>query len=105
MATRPDTAVKPATDSARRTFDVAIVGAGYVGVPLAQVFAEAGKSVVLLDVDAERVAKLNRGESYIEDIPSPTLRELVEERGLAATTDTDVLREADAILIPPPTPL
>jgi UDP-N-acetyl-D-glucosamine dehydrogenase len=91
--------------AAGRTFDVAIVGAGYVGVPLGQVFAEAGKSVVLLDVDAERVAKLNRGESYIEDIPSATLRELVEERGLTATTDYDVLRESDAILIALPTPL
>src|SRR2546427_659343 len=105
MATRPDTAVKPATDSARRTFDVAIVGAGYVGVPLAQVLAEAGKSVVLLDVDAQRVEMLNRGESYIEDVPSATLQELIGEHALAATTDYDVLRDADAILIALPTPL
>jgi UDP-N-acetyl-D-glucosamine dehydrogenase len=85
--------------------DVAIVGAGYVGVPLAQVFAEAGKSVVLVDVDAARVAQLNRGESYIEDVPSETLKRLVEEHGLGATTDYDELREADAILIALPTPL
>jgi UDP-N-acetyl-D-glucosamine dehydrogenase len=84
--------------------DVAIVGAGYVGVPLAQVFAEAGRSVVLVDVDADRVAQLNRGESYIEDVPSETLRRLVEN-GLAATTDYDELGEADAILIALPTPL
>ncbi len=50
--------------------DVAIVGAGYVGVPLAYAFAEVGKNVVLVDIDSERVARLNRGESYIEDIPS-----------------------------------
>ena len=50
--------------------DVAIVGAGYVGVPLAQVFAEAGRTVLLVDVDETRVARLNRGESYIEDVPS-----------------------------------
>ena len=60
--------------------DVAIVGAGYVGVPLAQVFAEAGRSVLLVDVDAERVEQLNRGESYIEDVPSETLAPLVERR-------------------------
>jgi UDP-N-acetyl-D-glucosamine dehydrogenase len=85
--------------------DVAIVGAGYVGVPLAQVFAEAGRSVVLLDVDERRVAMLNRGESYIEDVPSDKLRELVEERGLTATTHYDVLRDVAAIVIALPTPL
>jgi len=100
----PETST-PTADAGRRTFDVAIVGAGYVGVPLAQVFAEAGKSVVLLDVDEERVAMLSRGESYIEDVSSATLRSLVEERGLAATTDYDVLRDADAIVIALPTPL
>ena len=85
--------------------DVAIVGAGYVGVPLAQVFADAGRSVLLVDVSAERVAQLNRGESYIEDVPSAKLKQLVKERGLRATTDYDELREADAILIALPTPL
>ena len=85
--------------------DVAIVGAGYVGVPLAQVFAEAGRSVLLVDRDAERVAMLNRGESYIEDVPSETLKPLVDSHGLRATTDYDELRDADAILIALPTPL
>jgi UDP-N-acetyl-D-glucosamine dehydrogenase len=85
--------------------DVAIVGAGYVGVPLAQVFAEAGRSVVLLDVDEGRVAMLNRGESYIEDVPSDQLRELVDQRGLTATTDYDILRGTAAIVIALPTPL
>ena len=85
--------------------DVAIIGAGYVGVPLAQVFADAGQSVLLVDVSPERVAQLNRGESYIEDVPSEKLKQLVDERGLRATTDYDELREADAILIALPTPL
>jgi UDP-N-acetyl-D-glucosamine dehydrogenase len=85
--------------------DVAIVGAGYVGVPLAQVFAEAGRSVLLVDRDAERVAQLNRGESYIEDVPSAALKHLVDGGGLRATTDYDELRDADAILIALPTPL
>jgi UDP-N-acetyl-D-glucosamine dehydrogenase len=85
--------------------DVAIVGAGYVGVPLAQVFAEAGRSVLLVERDAERVAQLNRGESYIEDVPSAALKRLVDAELLRATTDYDELRDADAILIALPTPL
>jgi UDP-N-acetyl-D-glucosamine dehydrogenase len=84
--------------------DVAIVGAGYVGLPLAQVFAEAGRSVVLVDVSAERVAMIERGESYIEDVPPETLKQLVAD-GLRATTDYDELRDADAIVIALPTPL
>ena len=85
--------------------DVAIVGAGYVGVPLAHAFAEVGKSVVLVDIDPTRVERLNHGESYIEDIPSETLKPLVESGRISATTDYDELREADAILIALPTPL
>jgi UDP-N-acetyl-D-glucosamine dehydrogenase len=85
--------------------DLAIVGAGYVGVPLARAFAEAGKSVLLVDVDAERVAALNRGDSYIVDVPSEKLKELVDAGLVAATTDYDDLREVDAILIALPTPL
>ena len=86
-------------------FDVAIIGAGYVGLPLAQVFADAGKSVVLLDVSAERVAAIMRGESYIEDVPSEKLKALVDARLISATTDYDVLRDTNAILIALPTPL
>jgi UDP-N-acetyl-D-glucosamine dehydrogenase len=85
--------------------DVAIVGAGYVGVPLAQVFAEAGVSVVLVDVDAGRVDALNRGESYIEDVPSEKLAPLVAAGTVAATTDYDAIRDADAVLVALPTPL
>ncbi|MGH3039908.1 MAG: nucleotide sugar dehydrogenase [Gaiellaceae bacterium] len=85
--------------------DVAIVGAGYVGVPLAQVFAEAGVSAVLVDVNADRIAALNRGESYIEDVPSEELRPLVEAGTIAATTDYDAVKDADAILVALPTPL
>jgi UDP-N-acetyl-D-glucosamine dehydrogenase len=85
--------------------DVAIVGAGYVGLPLARVLAEAGKTVVLVDIDAERVAQLSRGESYVVDVPSDALRSLVESGRVSATTDYDVVRETDAILITLPTPL
>ncbi|TML47584.1 MAG: nucleotide sugar dehydrogenase [Actinobacteria bacterium] len=85
--------------------DVAIVGAGYVGLPLARVFAEGGKTVVLVDVDEERVERLSRGESYVEDVPSNVLRAFVADDRIAATTDYDVLREVGAILISLPTPL
>jgi UDP-N-acetyl-D-glucosamine dehydrogenase len=85
--------------------EVAIVGAGYVGLPLGQAFAEAGVPAVLVDVDAERVEAIGRGESYVEDVPSSTLRPLVEAGTLAATTDYDAVREADAVLVALPTPL
>ncbi|MET0561650.1 MAG: nucleotide sugar dehydrogenase [Gaiellaceae bacterium] len=85
--------------------DVAIVGAGYVGLPLARTFAEAGTSVLLVDVDADRVAQLEAGESYIEDVPTEILRPLVEAGLITSTTDYDELREADAILVALPTPL
>src|SRR6186997_681991 len=85
--------------------DISIVGAGYVGLPLAQVFAEAGQRVVLLDIDARRVDQITKGESYIEDVPSSALRPLVEAGTLAASTDYDAARETDAIVIALPTPL
>jgi UDP-N-acetyl-D-glucosamine dehydrogenase len=85
--------------------EVAIVGAGYVGVPLAQVFADAGRRVVLVDVQQSRVDRLNNGDSYIEDVPSDVLGKLVDGGVLTATTDYDILRETDAILIALPTPL
>jgi UDP-N-acetyl-D-glucosamine dehydrogenase len=84
--------------------EIAIIGAGYVGVPLAQVFVEAGRPVVLVDVVKERVDRLLRGESYIEDVPSEKLRALLDA-GLTATTDYDAVRETDAILVALPTPL
>jgi UDP-N-acetyl-D-glucosamine dehydrogenase len=87
------------------TADVAIVGAGYVGMPLARVFADAGKNVVLVDVDQEVVDGINRGESHIGDVPSDTLKMLVDAGRLTATADYDALKDVDAILIALPTPL
>jgi UDP-N-acetyl-D-glucosamine dehydrogenase len=66
--------------------DVAIVGAGYVGMPLARVFAEAGKKVVLVDVNEDVVAGINRGESHIGDVSSDTLKALVDASRRRATT-------------------
>jgi UDP-N-acetyl-D-glucosamine dehydrogenase len=85
--------------------EIAVVGAGYVGLPLAQIFAAAGRPVVLVDVVPELVAALNRGESHIEDIPSESLAKLVGDGLVSATQDYDALRETDAILIALPTPL
>jgi UDP-N-acetyl-D-glucosamine dehydrogenase len=74
-------------------------------MPLAEVFAEAGKNVVLVDVDEDLVDGINRGESHIADVRSGTLKRLVDEGRVAATTDYDSLQDADAILIALPTPL
>jgi UDP-N-acetyl-D-glucosamine dehydrogenase len=85
--------------------DVAIVGAGYVGMPLAQVFAEAGKKVVLVDVDQQVVDGINRGESHIGDVSSEALKKLVDAGLVSATSAYDEVKDADAILIALPTPL
>jgi len=92
-------------DSETTTWDAAVVGAGYVGVPLAYRLAEAGRSVLLVDISEELVAALNRGESHIGDVPSEQLAPLVHERRIRATTDYNELRHVDAILIALPTPL
>jgi UDP-N-acetyl-D-glucosamine dehydrogenase len=86
-------------------YDVAVIGAGYVGVPLATTFAEAGCSVLVVDVVEPVVERLNRGESHIEDVPNDRWRPLVDAGKVRATTDYEELREAEAILIALPTPL
>jgi UDP-N-acetyl-D-glucosamine dehydrogenase len=85
--------------------DVAIVGAGYVGMPLARVFADAGKGVVLVDVKQDVVDGINRGVSHIDDVRSGELKRLVDAGRISATTELDVLADVDAILIALPTPL
>ena len=86
-------------------YQVAVIGAGYVGVPLAATFAEAGCRVLLVDVIEDVVAALNRGESHILDVPSERLAPLVEKGLVHATTSYEELRAAHAILIALPTPL
>ena len=85
--------------------DIAIVGAGYVGMPLARVFADAGKEVVLVDVDPDVVEGISRGESHIGDVPSEVLAALVEGGRVTASSDYDVVKDVDAIVIALPTPL
>ncbi|HEY5660392.1 MAG TPA: nucleotide sugar dehydrogenase [Gaiellaceae bacterium] len=85
--------------------DVAIIGAGYVGMPLAKVFAAAGNNVVLRDVNSAVVDGINRGESHIGDVTTGELQKLVEAGRIKATLDIAEAAEAAAILIALPTPL
>lgn len=84
---------------------VAILGLGYVGLPLAAVFAEAGFQVLGVDPDEMKVAALDRGESYILDVESHKISSLIESGKFKATTDFSQLQEMDAISICVPTPL
>ena len=84
---------------------VGIVGLGYVGLPLAVEFAKAGFSVTGIDISQEKTKKVNAGDSYVGDIPSATLKPLVETGKLRATTDFSAVLELDTINICVPTPL
>ncbi|HEY9121839.1 MAG TPA: nucleotide sugar dehydrogenase [Brevefilum sp.] len=88
-----------------RSARVGIVGIGYVGLPLAVVFAEAGFKVIGVDPAEEKVAAINRGESYIIDVDSARVRALVDAGKLSASTDYSVLQDVDAVSICVPTPL
>lgn len=90
---------------ANREARVGIVGLGYVGLPLAVEFAEAGFNVMGLDVSPSKVDQINRGESYIPDIPTSRMKPLVDSGKLCATTSYDDLRTADTVSICVPTPL
>jgi UDP-N-acetyl-D-glucosamine dehydrogenase len=88
-----------------RQAKVAVVGMGYVGLPLAVVFAEAGFDVTGIDPITSKMEALNRGESYILDVSSEQVHALVDQGRLRGTTDYAVLREIDAVSICVPTPL
>ncbi|HWX44752.1 MAG TPA: nucleotide sugar dehydrogenase [Solirubrobacteraceae bacterium] len=82
---------------------VGIVGLGYVGLPLAVAFAHEGCDVVAVDVDPRKVAAIEAGESYIEDVPSDQLRAMGER--IHASTRYARLERTDAVLVCVPTPL
>lgn len=88
-----------------RTARIAIVGLGYVGLPLAVQFAKSGFAVTGMDVDESKLARLNAGTSYIQDVESSDLRQFVAAERLTGTSDFSRLREADAIIVCVPTPL
>jgi UDP-N-acetyl-D-glucosamine dehydrogenase len=89
----------------QKTAQVGVLGLGYVGMPFATVFANAGFTVTGIDPDAEKVETLNQGVSYIQDVSTEELAPLVEAGKLKATTDFSVLEEMDAVSICVPTPL
>ncbi|MGA2598240.1 MAG: nucleotide sugar dehydrogenase [Bryobacteraceae bacterium] len=88
-----------------RTARVGVVGLGYVGLPLAVEFAGAGFHVTGIDVMESKVGALNRGESYVQDVPTALLRKYVDSGRLVATTDFSVVKDLDTINIAVPTPL
>lgn len=90
---------------ADRTAHMGIIGIGYVGLPLAMVFAEAGFKVTGIDVDVNKVAQLNAGHSYVSDVPDRQLAAVREAGRFEATTDFSVIATLDTISICVPTPL
>src|ERR1700684_3022958 len=88
-----------------RTARVGIVGLGYVGLPLAMEFAKAGFSVTGIDIQESKVSQLNRGDSYVQDVPTDTLKKWVSGGKFRATSDFSVILDLDTINIAVPTPL
>ena len=84
---------------------VGIIGCGYVGLPLALRFAEAGHRVTGFDTDPKKVSMLNSGKSYIEHIQQTKIQQFVNSKHFGATTDFEKLKDCDAIIICVPTPL
>jgi len=88
-----------------RRASVGIVGLGYVGLPLAVEFAKAGFTVTGIDVNTQKVERVNAGDSYVGDISSDVLSALVKDGKLRATTDFGIVSELDTVNICVPTPL
>jgi UDP-N-acetyl-D-glucosamine dehydrogenase len=88
-----------------KTARIGVLGLGYVGLPLAVVFAQAGFEVTGIDPIEEKIKKLEQGKSYVLDVPDETIKILTTSGKLKATTDFAVLQELDAVSICVPTPL
>jgi len=100
--TTKETLVKKLRDKTAR---IGILGLGYVGLPLAVVFAEAGFHVTGIDPDSRKVDSLKKGISYIPDVKTESVEKLVKSGFFSATTDFSTLQELDAVSICVPTPL
>jgi len=100
--TTKETLVKKLKD---KTASIAILGLGYVGLPLAVVFGEAGFHVTGVDPDKRKIDAIAKGESYIPDVKTEAVAKLVKSGMLTATTDFSVLKDMDAVSICVPTPL
>lgn len=88
-----------------KSYRIGIIGLGYVGIPLALTACKSGFKVLGFDIDAKRVAQINRGESFIKHIPTEAIAAAIKEDRFRATIDFDELRDVDAIIIAVPTPL
>lgn len=88
-----------------RTARIAVVGLGYVGLPLVRALVGAGFRTLGFDIDAKKIAKLSAGQSYIGNLPSDWIATCIANRTFEPTADMSRLGEADAILICVPTPL
>lgn len=84
---------------------VGVIGGGYVGLPLARAAAQAGFRVLVFDIDHAKVERLRQGKSYIQSVSSEEITVLMRQKLFGATSDFDVLREVDIIVICVPTPL
>src|ERR1035437_4749412 len=85
--------------------NIAIVGLGYVGLPLSLQFARNGVNVIGLDIDPAKVAVINRGESYIKHIAPSLIMEQVSSGRFRASTDFSEIKQVKAVIICVPTPL
>jgi UDP-N-acetyl-D-glucosamine dehydrogenase len=99
----------PATETLREKIHtcqarVAVIGLGYVGLPLAVAFADRGFSVVGIELDTERAARIMAGSSYIEDLDDALLQKTLAAGKMSATTDVSVLRDVDVVIVCVPTP-
>jgi len=102
---RPSAAERLSKKIESRRAHLGVIGLGYVGLPLAVEFGRAGFQVTGIDIDKRRVHRLERGESYIQDVPTSEVRALVRAGNLKATSDFSVLRRVDAVNVCVPTPL
>jgi len=101
MSTKETLIIKLKNKNAR----IGILGLGYVGLPLAVVFAEAGFHVTGIDPDSRKVDSLSKGISYIPDVKTAAVAKIVKSGHLTATTDFSILKDIDAVSICVPTPL
>ncbi|GAG12474.1 unnamed protein product, partial [marine sediment metagenome] len=84
---------------------IAVIGLGYVGLPLAMTFARKGFKVIGIDISEDRIKKITRGISYISDVSNKKLGELLRLKRFAVTNDFTAVQSADAVIICVPTPL
>jgi len=89
----------------RKSAKVSVIGLGYVGLPLAVEFARSGFAVTGIEVDNAKVKKLQKGQSYVDDVDPKELEDLIKKGQLQASTDFRLLNEMDTVSICVPTPL